>query len=141
MSIPTYSVINYPIALVEPHDARVAAITLIGDAVSISFAHIPVYHQLMHESCEIWSYSGQLALYGVSSGEVRGIQVGQADVSDATVFADDQRVPWTSLLQRRDAQKVTVVFTSGCSLEILCRQAWLNLEKAIEHIENWTGPL
>jgi hypothetical protein len=132
------------IAFIEFHDAEIDAIVVQMNGVSsIHFTHLPVYHQRAPEKFEVWSYSASLQLNGVQRVLVNGA-AGDADyVSNAVAFDDDGlvnsgRIP---VEQRLPVSKIELQFGSGRTVEISCSEMRLTLEEAMEHVEDWLGPL
>ncbi len=132
------------IACVEWHDAEVGAIILHGDDPSvIEFTHLPVYHEVHAEKFEIWSYRASLQLFSVRKVLLEGEARNPDYVSDAVAFGDDG-VFTSGMLpinEQVDVDRIEVVFGSGRRIEFQCRHVQLVLREAIEHIEDWEGPL
>jgi hypothetical protein len=130
------------IALIELHDARIAAIVIGGGRpVTVVFEHLPVYREREVNRFEIWSYRASLELFDVDNVTIEGA-AGESDyVSDAKAIDAETSIEWELFLQRRSVSRVEITFGSGRTAVIRCREARLILSEALRHVEDWAGPL
>jgi hypothetical protein len=131
------------IGLIEFHDAEIESILVgVDGSMRIQFTHLPVYHMKSVEKFEIWSYRAAFEVTGVERLRIEGPPKDVDYVSDTTVTtATGRTLDWRMLLDRQPIAAVSIVFGSGRTVDAKCSHAQLVLQEAVEHVEDWTGPL
>jgi hypothetical protein len=132
------------IAFIEFHDAEVKSVVIEMDGgADIQFTHLPVYHEIDTERYAVWSYTAVLRLTGVRSIGIGGPFEPNDYLSDALGTDDDGRIE-SGLIpidQVIPLSAITLRFGSGRTVEVSCDGLRLVLQDAMEHTEDWVGPL
>lgn len=132
------------IRLIEFHDAVLDAIVIGADGrVSLAFSHLPVYHERAANGFEVWSYQASLHALGVSRFRIEGSFSVSDYVSDAVGHGDGGVIADGRLVNMETVtlSSLRLQFGSGASIDIECEGARVDLEQAIEHVDDWTGVL
>lgn len=134
------------VAFVEWHDAEIESIFIdlsVEELSTVCFNHLPVYYSNAKDIFEIWSHRATLKIFGFKGAAIAG-GYGEADyVSEARLYRNDTLFDERDFLPdtRLTIDTLEIVCGSGRRVTITCRELLLVLGEAVEHIEDWVGPL